>query len=336
MSAKGITLTRHILMEQRVHPAATGELSTLLTQIGVAAKIIALEARGAGLGDILGATGQVNIHQEAVQRLDEYANQTFINVFGHGGLVCTLVSEEMEKPLHLSENCSQARYLLYYDPLDGSSNIDVNGGIGTIFSIYRRMEGERHATEGELLRAGSEQVAAGYVIYGPGTIMVYTAGHGVHEFTLDPGIGEFLLSDERIQMPLRAGFYSVNEGHSAGWLPEVRAYIAYLKEKDPAAGRPYSARYAGALAADFHRTLHKGGIFLYPGDLKKPEGKLRLLYEAAPLAFIAEQAGGRAGTGRERILDIRPNNLHQTVPLIIGSSEDVTVAEEFIQGRRKK
>lgn len=336
MNTKGITLTRHILLEQRAYPSATGELSTLLAQIGLAVKIIARAVSRAGLVDILGVTGAVNVHGEEVKRLDEYANQTFINVFGHSGLVCTLVSEEMERPKHLEENCSQGKYILFFDPLDGSSNIDVNGTIGTIFSIHHRMNGKAHGTEKEWLRPGSDQVAAGYVIYGPGTMLVYTAGNGVHGFTLDPSIGEFLLSHENIRIPTRGKTYSINEGNYPVWQPHTRSLIDYLKEKDPAAGRPYSSRYVGALVADFHRTLLQGGIFLYPGDTKNPQGKLRLLYEAAPLAFVAEQAGGRAGTGAERILDIHPTGLHERVPLLIGSPEDVALAEEFYAGHKKR
>ncbi|MBI3596991.1 MAG: class 1 fructose-bisphosphatase [Nitrospirae bacterium] len=336
MNTKGITLTRHILLEQRVHPSATGELSMLLTQIGLVTKIITRAVSRAGLVDILGVTGEVNVHGEEVKRLDEYANQTFINVFGHSGLVCTLVSEEMEKPRHLSENCSHGKYTLFFDPLDGSSNIDVNGTIGTIFSIHHRLSGAQHRTDKEWSRVGSDQVVAGYVIFGPSTVLVYTAGNGVHGFTLDPSIGEFLLSHENIRIPSRGKTYSVNEGHYPFWQPHTRALVDYLKEKDPTTGRPYSSRYVGSLVADFHRTLLHGGIFLYPSDTKNPQGKLRLLYEAAPLAFVVEQAGGRAGTGHERILDIRPVDLHQRVPLIIGSKEDVIMAEEFCGGRKKR
>jgi fructose-1,6-bisphosphatase I len=336
MNTKGITLTRHILLEQRAHPSATGELSILLDQIGLAAKIIARAVSRAGLVDILGVTGQVNVHGEEVKRLDEYANQTFINVFGHSRLVCTLVSEEMEKPRHLSENCSRSKYTLFFDPLDGSSNIDVNGTIGTIFSIHHRLGGDRHRTEEEWFQLGSDQVAAGYVMYGPSTLLVYTAGNGVHGFTLDPSIGEFLLSHENIRIPSRGKTYSINEANYPVWEPHIRAFVDYLKEKDPATGRPYSSRYVGSLVADFHRTLLHGGIFLYPADARNPRGKLRLLYEAAPLAFVVEQAGGRAISGRERIMEVRPVDLHQRVPLIIGSPEAVSLAEEFSGGRKKR
>jgi fructose-1,6-bisphosphatase I len=329
MDTKGLTLTRHILLEQRAHPTATGELSTILTQVGLAAKLIARVVSRAGLVDILGVTGSVNVHGEEVKRLDEYANQTFLNVFGHSGLVCTLVSEEMEKPRHLSENCSQGKYTLFFDPLDGSSNIDVNGTIGTIFSVHHRLSGDRHGTEKEWFQPGTEQVVAGYVIYGSSTLLVYTAGTGVYGFTLDSSIGEFLLSHEKIRVPSRGKTYSINEGNGPYWRPPTRAFIDHLKQKDPDTDRPYTSRYVGALVADFHRTLLKGGIFLYPDDGKNPSGKLRLLYEAAPLAYVVEQAGGRASTGSERIMDIRPVDLHQKVPLLIGSPEDVALAEDF-------
>lgn len=335
MKNKGLTLTRHILNEQRAIPRATGELSTLLSQISLATKTIAREVRGAGLGDILGATGKVNIQQEEVQKLDEYANQIFINVFGNSGLVCTLVSEEMEKPIHLSENCPNGKYTLFYDPLDGSSNIDIDGTIGTIFSIHRRVMGPDHGSEKELLKNGMEQVAAGYVVYGPSTVLVYTAGRGVHLFTLDATIGEYLLSDENIQIPKRGKIYSVNEGNFEKWNEETRNLITYFKQDDKPSGRPYTARYVGALVADFHRTLLQGGIFLYPGDTKNPQGKIRLLYEASPLAFVAENAGGKATTGHERILDIQPTSIHQRIPLIIGSPEEVDLAETFLQKKKK-
>jgi fructose-1,6-bisphosphatase I len=335
MNTKGFTLARHILVEQRAHPAATGELSTILTQIGLAAKLIARAVSRGGLVDILGVTGSVNVHGEEVKELDEYANQIILNVFGQSGLVCTLASEEMEKPRHLSENCPHGKYALFFDPLDGSSNIDVNGSIGTIFSIHHRLTGDLHGTEKEWRRLGTEQVAAGYVVYGSSTILVYTAGKGVHGFTLDPSIGEFLLSHENIRVPSRGKTYSINEGNYPIWLPPVRAFVDYLKQKDPDTGRPYSSRYVGALVADFHRTLLQGGIFLYPEDARNPKGKLRLLYEAVPLAFVMEQAGGRASTGSERIMEIRPVDLHQKTPLVIGSSKEVALAEDFFCGRKK-
>ena len=334
MQNKCITLTRHIYMEQQAHSPASGKLSSLMAQVGFAAKLVAREVGKAGLGGFIGKTGNINVQGEEVKKLDQFGNDAFIQAFGYSGLVCTLISEEMEKPLHLSENCEEGKYILVIDPVDGSSNIDVNGAIGSIFSFYQRVENEKHGTEEELLRKGIEQIAAGYVLYGPSTILVYTCGFGVHGFTLHPGLGEFLLSHENIRIPLKGRTYSVNEGNYNRWQPAVRQFIDFLREEDSKNGRPYSARYVGALVADLHRTLLDGGLYLYPGQIKKPEGKLRLLYEASPLAFIVEQAGGRASTGFQRILDIKPDKIHQRVPLILGSREDVALAEDFSQGRK--
>ena len=334
MKNKGITLTRHIYIQQEEHSAATGKLSSLLAQVGFAAKMIAQEVGEAGLGNLLGETGDVNVQGERVKKLDQFANEAFIQAFGYSGLACTVISEEMEKPLHLPENCQEGKYILLIDPLDGSSNIDVNGPIGSIFSFYRRNEDDTHGTREELLRKGSEQIAAGYILYGPSTILVYTCGDGVHGFTLHPGVGEFLLSYEHIRIPSKGNIYSINEGNYIRWQPAVQQFVSYLRAEDRQTGRPYTARYIGALVADLHRTLLEGGIFLYPGDIKKPEGKLRLLYEASPLAFVVEQAGGQASTGTERIMDIEPKTLHQRIPLMMGSPEDVALAEEFVQGRK--
>lgn len=329
MSAKSITLTRYLLMQQQAHPGATGEFSVLLSQIALAAKMIAHELSRAGLGNALGATGEINIQGEATQKLDVIANEAFREAFEYGQLVTELVSEEMEHPARILGNDGKGKYVIFVDPLDGSSNIDVDVTIGSIFSVHRRPPGSGE----ELIRAlhlpGHRQVAAGYALYGPSTMLVYTAGNGVHGFTLDPEIREFLLSHENIRMPARGSTYSINEGRRAEWLPPTRGYIDYLQEPDKASGRPYSARYVGSLVADFHRTLLKGGIFLYPADTKNTNGKLRLMYEAAPLAMVAEAAGGRASDGTQRILDIQPTNLHQRVPLLIGSPEDVARAESF-------
>jgi fructose-1,6-bisphosphatase I len=334
MINRNITLTRHIYIEQQAHSSATGKLSALLAQVGYAAKMVAQEIGSAGLGNLLGKTGEVNVQGEEVQRLDRFGNDAFIQAFGYSGLACTMISEEMEKPLHFPENCKEGKYVLLVDPIDGSSNIDVNGPIGSIFSFYKRIENKKHGTKDELLRKGSEQVAAGYVLYGPSTILVYTAGAGVHGFTLHSGIGEFLLSHERIRMPKKGKVYSVNEGNANRWKPEVRQFVNFVRQEDKNSGFPYSGRYIGSLVADFHRTLLEGGVFLYPSTSDKPQGKLRLLYECSPLAFIAEQAGGSASTGKGRILNVRPDNLHQRTPLFIGSSDDVALAEDFIQGRK--
>ena len=331
---KGTTLTRFIIEEERNHPENTVDFTELLSELTTAAKIIAREVNKAGLAEILGITGRINVHGEAVQKLDEFANATIIRTVDHTGHLAGLASEEMEDIYHIPEKHPLGKYILFFDPVDGSSNIDVNVNIGTIFSIYQKQSAEEKATPADFLQKGTAQLCAGYVIYGSSTMLVYTTGQGVHGFTLDPTIGEFLLSHEDIIVPRRGTIYSANESYSPEWDPGIRAYLNHLKEKDKATRRPYTARYIGSLVADFHRNLLKGGIFLYPADPKSPQGKLRLMYEASPLAFIAEQAGGRASTGRQRILDLQPTELHQRVPLIIGSPEDVDEAEAFIQGKR--
>lgn len=325
-----MTLTRFIIERQSKHPEATGEFSTLLSQIATAAKIIAHEMRRAGLVDILGLTGETNIQGEAVRKLDEFANSVFLNVMEYSQLVCEVVSEEMEGVARLGRTCTGRKYSLLLDPLDGSSNIDINGTVGTIFGIHRRRDATRDETpEEDLLQKGSAQIAAGYVIYGPSTILVYTTGDGVHGFTLDPGVGEFILSHENVRMPASGKTYAINVGNRSAWFPWTRRFVDYLSEADSPMDQPYSLRYVGSLVADFHRTLLEGGVYMYPGEEKNPDGKLRLLYECAPLAFVAEHAGGRASTGMERILDIQPTKLHQRSPLIIGSAEDVALAERF-------
>jgi fructose-1,6-bisphosphatase I len=331
MNRKGTTLARFIVEAQ---PGLSGEFSALLAHIGLAGKIIARDLRRAGLIDIAGTTGETNIQGEAVKKLDALANETLINVFRHSGLVCALASEEMERPLYLSENWPQGKYILLFDPLDGSSNTDVNMPMGTIFSILRCDDQSAMPSDGDLVREGSRQVAAGYLMYGPSTMLVFSAGRGVHGFTLDSSIGEYLLSHEAIRMPAKGTVYSANEGNALKWTTGARRFIDYVKESDKATGRPYSSRYSGCLAADVHRLLLGGGIYLYPAETDKPEGKLRLLYEANPLALVVEQAGGRASTGMERILTTGAKALHQRVPLLIGSPEDVSTAEAFIQGKR--
>ena len=333
MNRKAFTLARFITETQAGHPAATGEFSALLVQIGLAGKILTRDLRRAGLLDILGATGETNVQGEAVKKLDTIANETLIKVFQHTGLVCALASEEMEKPLFLSENWPHGKYMLLFDPLDGSSNTDVNMPMGTIFSVLH-YEGAAGPAAEDLVRGGTQQVAAGYLMYGSSTVLVFTSGKGVHEFTLDPDLGEYLLSKEGIRMPMKGAVYSANEGNACKWVPGVRRFIDYLKEADKPTARPYTLRYSGCLVADVHRLLTGGGIYLYPAETNKPEGKLRLLYEANPLAMVVEQAGGRASTGAERILAITPEALHQRVPLLIGSGDDVAMAEAFIQGKR--
>ncbi len=331
----GITVSRHILDNQHLHPEATGELSSLLIELIVAAKTIAAEVNRAGLADILGQAGKTNVQGEDVQKLDEYANSLIKRRMSRCGYLCVMASEEEADIIPVTEGY-EGKYTLAFDPLDGSSNIDVNVSIGTIFSIHRRRSVNGQGEETDLLQPGRNQVAAGYIIYGSSTMLVFTTGQGVDGFTLDPTVGEFYLSHPDITMPERAKYFSVNEGNTIYWDDKVRRYIDYLKAEDRPTGRPLSGRYIGSLVADFHRNLISGGIFLYPSDRKnpaKPRGKLRLLYEAAPLAFIAEQAGGRAITddGRD-ILEIEPEELHQRVPLIIGSKAAVDVAARFMAG----
>ena len=329
-----LTLSRFITQKQAANPGATGEFSSLLTQIGLVGKLIAQDLRRAGLINILGTTGEINVQGETVKKLDEIANETFLKVFHHSGLVCALASEEMEKPILLPKNWPQAKYMLLFDPLDGSSNTDCNMPLGAVFSVVKPERKDRMPTADELARKGTEQVAAGYLLYGSSTMLVYTVGQGVHGFTLEPGIGEYLLSHEQIRIPARGKVYGTNEGNYHKWTTGTKKYVDYLKVTDTATGRPYSGRYSGCLVGDVHRILLEGGIYLYPGEMDKPEGKLRLLYEANPLAWVVEQAGGRASTGTMRILDVEAKQLHQRVPLIIGSANDVRDAEEFIQGRR--
>lgn len=329
-----LTLSRFIAQEQVAHQGTSGELTGLLTQIGLVGKLIAQDLRRAGLIDILGMTGEINVQGEAVKKLDEIANETFVTAFHQSKLVCALASEEMEKPVLLPENWPQARYMLLFDPLDGSSNTDCNMPLGAIFSVVKSERNDRMPTEDDLVRKGTEQVAAGYLLYGASTMLVYTVGQGVHGFTLEPGIGEYLLSHEQIRISARGKVYGVNEGNYHKWTTGTKKYVDYLKVMDKAAGRPYSVRYSGCLVADVHRILLGGGIYLYPGELDKPEGKLRLLYEANPLAWVVEQAGGKASTGTMRILDVEAKQVHQRVPLLIGSADDVRDAEEFIQGKR--
>jgi fructose-1,6-bisphosphatase I len=279
---------------------------------------------------VLGETDDVNVYGETVMRLDAYAENTLYRAMGSTGMLCAMASEESEGVIRLPEGKPRGNYVLLYDPLDGSSNIDVNTSIGTIFSIHRRVTSGEDGTELDCLQPGFKQAGAGYFIYGSSTMMVYTTGHGVHGFTLDPALGEFLLSHENIRMPEKGKIYSINEGNESRWDDAARRYVRHLKEVDEAGGRPYSMRYIGSLVADFHRNLLKGGIFLYPG----PKPKLRLLYEAAPLAMVAEQAGGLATTGTERILDIEPASLQMRVPLVIGSRSDVGCYLEFVSGAR--
>ncbi len=326
-----MTLARHIIEQEKMHPEATGELSKLLSDLSLAAKVISREVNKAGLVDILGFTGDNNVHGEKVKKLDIYSHDMLIRAMDHGGHLCVMASEEEENIIHIPKQFKIGKYVLLFDPLDGSSNIDANISIGTIFSIYRRISPE--GTPGTLedcLQQGLKQVAAGYVVYGSSTILVYTTGEGVHGFTLDPSFGEFLLSHQNITIPKKSRIYSINEGNYLYWHPGLKKYIKYLQEEDPSTGRPYSSRYIGSMVADIHRNLLYGGIFMYPADSRNPNGKLRLMYECNPMAFIVENAGGRATDGKKRILEIQPEKLHQRVPIFIGSEEDVLKVEEFM------
>jgi fructose-1,6-bisphosphatase I len=323
--SKITTVQQHILDEEKLHPEATGDFTQLLTSLIVAAKIISREVNKAGLVKILGETDNINVHGEVVMKLDEFAQNTIYRSMGSCGHLCVMASEESEGIIPIPDGGKRGKYVLMYDPLDGSSNIDVNASIGTIFSIHKKVTDKEDGGEADCLQPGYKQLAAGYFIYGSSTMMVYTTGNGVHGFTLDPSLGEFLLSHETIHTPSRGKIYSINEGNVTKWDAGTRRYIDYLKQDKKEQGLPYSLRYIGSLVADFHRNLLKGGIFLYPG----PKGKLRLLYEAAPLAMVAEQAGGAASTGEVRIMDIQPTSLHQKVPLIIGSREDVAEYEKY-------
>jgi len=324
-----VTIERHILEQQRFFPEATGEFTYLLYDIALAAKIISREVNKAGLAEILGLAGVENIQGEQVMKLDVFANETMIRMNDHTGRLCAMASEENPDVIPIPERFPCGKYVLVFDPLDGSANIDVNVSVGTIFSIHRKVSAGPRGSLEDLLQPGYKQAAAGYIVYGSSTMMVYTSGQGVHGFTLDPSVGEFLLSHPNIRIPSRGKYYSINEGNYHYWSEGIRRYVDYLKTPDKATGRPYAGRYIGTLVADFHRNLLAGGIFMYPADNKNPHGKLRLLYEAAPLAFIVEQAGGRASDGTQDILHIQPESLHQRVPLFIGSREDVDKAEQF-------
>jgi fructose-1,6-bisphosphatase I len=327
-----LTLNQFIIERQSDFQYASGELSRLLSDIGTAAKIINREVNRAGLVNILGSTGTVNVQGEEVKKLDIYANEQLIAALTSGGEVCVMGSEENDDIISANtDGKHEAQYVVLFDPLDGSSNIDVNASIGTIFSIYRRIsKGNGPGTLEDCLQPGTDLVAAGYVIYGSSTILVYSTGNGVNGFTLDPSIGEFCLSHPDIQTPKNANIYSINEGNWADFPEGVKRYIEYCKGVNKEEKRPYSARYIGSFVADFHRNLLKGGIFIYPPTAKAPKGKLRLQYEVNPLAFLQEQAGGRATDGRNRVLEIQPEQLHQRSALFIGSENMVRKAEEFI------
>ncbi len=331
MQTSVTTIERFILDQEDRFPEATGELSNLLYDIALATKIIAAAIRRAGLVNILGTDGARNVQGEIQQKLDVLANETIKNCLNHTGRVCVMGSEEDEDIVPVPAEYGVGKYAVLFDPLDGSSNIDVNSAVGTIFSIYRRISMEGRGTAADVLQPGCKQVAAGYVMYGSSTMLVYTTGQGVHGFTLDPTIGEFLLSHPRIVTPRVGTYYSVNESNFGRWDKSVQIAVRGLKGDLPDGLRPKNSRYIGSLVADFHRNLINGGVFLYPADTKNPQGKLRLLYEASPMAFIAEQSEGSATDGVNRILDIVPRTLHQRTPLVIGSREDVGFVADAIR-----
>jgi len=329
---KVTTLGQFIIERQKDFPFAKGELSRLLRDIGIAAKIVNREVNKAGLVDILGEHGSINIQGEEVKKLDMFANEQFIEALSSGGETCAVASEENEEVIHIdSEVSANAKYVVSVDPLDGSSNIDVNVSIGTIFSIIRRSsEAGSPVTQNDYLQKGTSMVAAGYIIYGSSTMLVYTTGRGVNGFTLDPSIGEFCLSHPDMRCPKDGKIYSINEGNYVHFPEGVKQYIKYCQVEDEGTWRPYSSRYIGSLVADFHRNMLKGGIFMYPSTAKSPNGKLRLLYECNPVSWIIEQAGGKASDGYTRILEKQPKTLHERTPLFIGSSNMVTMVEAFM------
>jgi fructose-1,6-bisphosphatase I len=328
-----ITIHKYILEEESLHPEATGEFTSLMHDLTLAMRMIAWEVRRAGLNDILGLTNNTNIHGEQVRKLDEYSNNLIRRAMDHGGHLCVMASEESDGLIKIPRQYKKGKYVLVYDPLDGSGNIDVNITIGTIFSIYKRLD-EKATTSGgleDVLQPGYKQVAAGYFLFGSSTMLVYTSGHGVHVFTYDPTIGEFIMTFENVKIPRRGGYFSTNMGNFNKWNIAARDYVAYLMrdtEKRPA----YQLRYIATSVADIHRTIHYGGIYLYPENSERPQGKIRLVYEANPLSFIIEQAGGKASTGYERILDIKPEQIHQRIPFIVGSYDDVSDYTDFLKG----
>ncbi|RKF13769.1 class 1 fructose-bisphosphatase [Alginatibacterium sediminis] len=328
-----ITLGEYIIEKQHQFPEATGELTQLLGAIRLASKVVNREINKAGLVDIIGSTGLENVQGEVQQKLDLYANEKFKAALEARGEVCGIASEEEDEFVAFdSERGKNSKYVVLIDPLDGSSNIDVNVSVGTIFSIYRRISEQGESVqERDFLQPGREQVAAGYVVYGSSTMLVYTTGHGVHGFTCDPSLGVFYLSHENMSLPKAGSMYSINEGNYLKFPQGVKKYLKFCQEIDPPTQRPYTSRYIGSLVSDFHRNLLKGGIYIYPSTASAPTGKLRLLYECNPMAFLAEQAGGKASDGFTRIMDIEPQELHQRVPFFCGSSDMVDKAESMMR-----
>jgi len=321
-----VTLSRFLVHQERMHPEATGAFTNILHDMALAAKLISREVSKAGLVDILGAAGRENVHGESVQKLDLFANDVIYRAMDHTGHLACMASEEDDEVVPIPDEFPAGEYVLLYDPLDGSSNIDVNVSIGTIFSVHRKVSEGKRGTLADCLQMGCRQVAAGYVLYGSSTMLVYTTGSGVHGFTLDPSIGEFLLSHPRMTIPEPPSkTYSINEAYYARWSRGQQRLVSYLKGKGE-----FGSRYIGSMVADVHRTLLQGGLFMYPADTRHPRGKLRLLYEAAPMAMIVTQAGGRATDGARDILEIEPVELHQRTPVYLGSSEFVELAGRYL------
>lgn len=327
-----ITLDEFIIQRQKDFPFATGDLSGILRNISLAAKVVNREVNKAGLVEILGETENENVHGEQVKKLDEYANRQFIDSLRISGLCCGIASEENEEFIPFDDKPNlQANYVVTFDPLDGSSNIDVNVSIGTIFSIYRRVSPLGSCSQEDFLQPGTEQVGAGYIIYGSSTMMVYTTRNGLNGFTLDPSIGEFCLSHPNIKTPGTGKYYSINQGYMANFDKGVREFVKYCQQKDKATNRPYGLRYIGSMVADVHRNLITGGIFVYPSLAGHPKGKLRLVYECNPMALIVEQAGGKASTGKMNIMEVKPTGLHERCPVFMGSTALVNKAEAFLR-----
>jgi fructose-1,6-bisphosphatase I len=325
------TLTGFIVEKQAQYPGASGELTRLLNDIGTAAKFVNREVNRAGLGDVMGYAGEINVQGEEQKKLDVYANEQFIAALRDGGQCCAIGSEENEDIILLDNAHSKnAKYVVAMDPLDGSSNIESNVSIGTLFSVYLRRTVRGMATMEDFLQPGRNQVAAGYVLYGSSTVLVYSTGYGVNGFTLEPSVGSFILSHPDMKYPPGGNIYSINEANYIYFPEGVKRYLNYCQEDDKATRRPYSTRYIGSMVADFHRNLIRGGIFIYPGTTRSKKGKLRLQYECNPVAFLAEQAGGRATDGFSRILDIQPKELHERSPLFVGPTDMVEKAEAFM------
>jgi len=327
---KLMTLERHIIEGERKHPEATGAFTGLLSDLSLAAKVVWKEVSKAGLVNILGSTDDENVHGEVRKKLDVYANETIYRSMDHGGHLCVMASEESGGLMKIPDSYPKGKYVMLFDPLDGSANIDANITIGTIFSIFKRKSESGDGTMEDLLQPGDELAAAGYILYGSSTMFVYSTGNGVHGFTLDPSVGEFLLSNENMKIPEKGKEYSVNEGNYNKWDKKVQRVFDYFKEIDSASNRPYSLRYIGTMVADFHRILLYGGFFAYPPDNKNKEGKLRLTYECIPLSYLAEQAGGKAIDGKMRILEKVPTDIHQRTPIYLGSKKDVEMVEKLL------